>query len=115
MFGSFMNLMSDRTVSDTPEVGTGATLIMWTDRQAGTIIWVSPNGKTVKWQRDTATRADGNGMSDAQSYEFTPNPDGKIETFTLRNNGKWKRKGDPMKGSETLLIGIRMEYYDYSF
>jgi hypothetical protein len=115
MFGSFMNMAGDQTRSEVPEIGMGATLLMWTDRKAGTIIEVSQNGKTVKWQRDRATRADSNGMSDAQSYTYERKLDGKIETFTLRKNGRWKRVGDPMNGSETLLIGTRDEYYDYSF
>jgi hypothetical protein len=113
--GSFFNSMMVNSKQRTPEVGEGATEILWSDRHAGTIIEVSPNGKTLKWQRDTARRADKNGMSDAQDWEYTPNPDAPVSTFTLRQNGRWVMQGQPMKGSVSLLIGIRDEYYDFSF
>jgi hypothetical protein len=86
---------------------------MWSDRQAYTIIEVkSPT--TLVIQRDTVKRADNNGMSDAQSYEYTPNPEGHTRTITLRKNGKWHQVGDTIKGTP-FAVGYRKEYYDYSF
>lgn len=113
--GSLINLVQGNSRQHTPEVGMGATILMWTDRHAATIIEVSKSGKSIVVQRDNAKRTDNLGMSDAQSYEYTPNPNGTKTTYTLRKNGAWVRKGSGMKNGERLGIGYRNEHYDYSF
>ena len=112
--GSFINNLMQDAITPAPEVGMGATMISWTDRQPATIIEVSKSGKKITIQTDIATRTDDNGMSDAQSYTFEPNPNGYTEEYSLRKNGRWVRVGDDLNGS-SLLIGYREEYYDYSF
>jgi len=99
----------------TPKVGDGATILGWTDRHAATVIEVSKSGKTVVAQRDTARRIDKNGMSDCQDYECTPNPNGCRQTFTLRANGAWVERGQPMRGGARLSVGERRPYFDFSF
>jgi hypothetical protein len=69
------NIMLD-SEPKVPAVGMGITVLMWTDRMPGTIISVSASGKSFKYQADTATRIDENGMSDAQTYEYGPDPSG---------------------------------------
>jgi hypothetical protein len=99
-----------------PEVGMGATEVIWTDRHASTVIFVSSNGKTVRVQQDKATRVDGRGMSDSQTYEFERDPYGRITVYTLRKNGVWKRQGSPMnERGGYAYFGHRSEYYDFSF
>lgn len=111
--GSLINhLYSGQT--EAPAVGAGATLLMWSDRHAGTIVEVSPNGKRVGFQQDEAIRTDKNGMSDSQTYEYKPNPQAGIQYFTLRKNGAWVREGESMKGTR-ITIGVRNEYHDFSF
>lgn len=113
--GSLFNNLYGNGTQTTPEVGMGATRLLWTDRVACTIIEVSKSGKQITVQRDKATRTDGNGMSDAQSYNYTSDPKGETSIYTLRKNGAWVRKGDGHKTGERLLIGTRREYYDFSF
>lgn len=116
MTGSMINyLMGDRTKQPEPEVGMGATLLYWTDREPATVIEVSPSGKSVRVQVDKSTRTDTNGMSESQSYTYERDPYGDVFTYTLRKNGRWVRKGDPMKNGSALLLGHRERYYDYSF
>jgi len=112
-YGSMMNLLASRSKNPTPEVGMGATMLLWSDRHAGTVVEVK--GKRLVWQRDKATRADTYGMSDCQSYTYEANPEGETEAFTLRKNGEWVREGSSMKSGTTLGLGYRREYYDYSF
>lgn len=110
------NLMSNIMLGSKqpkPEVGMGATICMYTDRHAATIIEVV-NEKTIKVQRDISTRIDNNGMSDQQKYEYSQNPNGTIEIFTLRKNGCWCRRGGTMNGV-SLVVGVRKAYHDYSF
>lgn len=114
--GSLQNMIaaSGRN-SVVPEVGMGATLVFWTDRKGATIVEVSASGKRIVVQEDKATRTDSHGMSDAQSYEHTPDPDAPRTAYTLRKNGRYVREGEPMKGGGAILIGSRSTYHDYSF
>lgn len=105
--GSLMNHIYSRCTNPEPQVGMGATVLMWTDRHAATIIRVTRCTITV--QEDIATRVDGNGMSESQAYEYTANPQGRVTTFR-----KTKRGWRDSCGSG-LLIGTRRKYHDYSF
>lgn len=108
-FGSVVNMVSAGDGKDErPTVGMGATELMWSDRHAYTVIWVSESGKTVRVQSDHAKRVDSNGMSESQRYLFTPNPNGEIVTLRRGKRG-WVSKG------RRFALGYRDEYYDYSF
>jgi hypothetical protein len=107
--GSLVNhLSAGGGKSLVPVVGMGATHLMYTDREACTVIAVSPSGKTIKVQTDHAKRTDGNGMSECQKYEHTPNPNGVIYTVRLTKKG-WRSKG------ARFALGYRSTYHDYSF
>lgn len=94
-----------------PEIGMGATILMYSDRHAATIIDIHPNGKRIVIQEDTATRTDNNGISESQAYTYTPNPNGETHTVSLRKDGSWRIS----KSKTQVGIGYRREYYDYSF
>lgn len=112
--GSLMNcIMHGSGKNIVPEVGMGATELLWSDRHAYTVIEVSKSGKTVTVQRDNAERVlcEGeNPMSDSQNYKYTPDPKGAICKIRLCKNG-WKEIG----GGSRFALGFRDEYYDYSF
>lgn len=110
--GSLMNLLRANATPKTPEVGMGATILLWTDRYACTVTKVEPKRVTVR--EDVATRTDANGMSDAQSYAYHADPNGREWVFTLRKSGRWVCAGDPPNGT-ALHIGVRNAYHDYSF
>jgi hypothetical protein len=110
--GSLINKLADESTQSTkPEVGMGATVILWSDRKAATIIEVSKTAHRVVVQFDTATRVDSNGMSDAQSYTYEPNPEGGVETYSRRRDGSYRVVG----GQGRLLLNVRDAYHDYSF
>ena len=104
--GSLMNHVMTGTNQPEPKVGDGATICMWSDRHAATIVKVTPCTVTV--QEDKAIRTDNNGMSECQTYRYEADPDGALHVFRKTKNG-WKCKG------VGLLIGTRRHYYDYSF
>lgn len=114
--GSLINLISSGSKMPAPVVGMGATILMWTDRVATTIVAVrtTKDGrpKEVDVVPDIATPLF-EGMTDSQSYEYAPG-DGAPEIFTLRRNGAWVRKGASISGTR-LAIGRRDHYYDFSF
>lgn len=93
-----------------PEVGMGATILMWSDRHAATIVEVTASGKTVTVQEDRAKRTDKNGCSESQTYEYTPNPEAPKRRFRLGKHG-WKQ----LNSGCHLSIGHRNTYHDFSF
>ncbi len=107
--GSLINHVASCAASPRPEVGMGATILMWSDRNPATIVWVSPSGKTIKIQQDTYRRTDQNGNSEEQSYEYSRNPDALVETARLTKRG-WR-----LKGGGGILLGRREEYRDPTF
>lgn len=117
--GSLVNLISGNAKYPEPEVGMGATILGWTDRNPATIVAVRTNkdGKAieVQVQEDNYKRVDANGMSEMQDYEYTPNPEAPIRRYSLRNNGAWVRVGETAKGGQRLAIGRREKYHDFSF
>lgn len=109
--GSLINMLADSSVPTVPEVGQGATLIYWTDRTPATVVAIERNGRLIVVQEDTATRTDSNGMSDAQSYEYERNPNGRTHEATLRKDGSYRLKG----GQTRVALGARSKYHDFSF
>lgn len=108
--GSFVNQVMAQSKNPTPVVGMGATHCAYSDRHPYTVIEVSKSGRVVTLQEDTAIRTDKNGMSESQTYEFTPNPKGAIRKASLRKNGQWVE----VNGSDKFSLGHRSAYYDYS-
>ena len=108
--GSLMNHVMAGGTKLVPTVGMGVTVLGWTDRYPGTVILVSPSGKTINVQEDLAVRTDANGMSESQEYAYSPDPHGRIWTFRLGKHG-WRgaNKGPGLR------LGVRERYYDYSF
>lgn len=115
--GSLINALA--TTHTVPEVGMGATILLWTDRQAGTIVGCDfmQDGrvKKVYVQRDKAVRTDDRSMSDWQEWDYSPDPDGVVEEFRLVTRGRQKGEYVAVDGGARLLVGVRDHYHDYSF
>lgn len=120
--GSVVNHVLSRSVIGQPEptVGMGATILCWTDRHAATITAIE--GDLITVQMDRVKRVDTNGMSESQEWTFEPNPDGYLYYFRKATNGHWQqvryntttRRYNKVNG-ESLQIGVRREYHDFSF
>lgn len=108
---SLQNLLMANTVGcPRPEIGMGVTIIGWTDRHPGTVTWVSPSGKTLRFREDDYRRTDDRGMTDSgQQYEFTPNPAAPEREARLTSKGRWRAKG------QSIVVGRREKYHDFSF
>lgn len=110
IYGSLFNRLMENSKPVTPEVGMGATLLMYSDRHAATVTKVfSPT--TIVIQEDNASRTDKNGMSESQEYAYTPNTGAEEVFVTLRKDGRWKVK----KSQTVVMLGERDAYHDYSF
>lgn len=97
----------------TPKVGMGATQGVGSDRYPFTVVEVI-NDRKIVVQGDSYRRTDSNGLSESQSYEYTPNPDAQRIVVTKRKNGRWYEQGQPM-GHGAFNIGHRSAYQDPSF
>lgn len=114
-FGNLMNRIQEDFKPVDPAVGMGATILQYSDRHACTIVEVSQDKKRIVIQRDRATRADSNGMSDAQAYTYTANPSGVKNAVTLRKDGRWRFEGSSMRNGTVVGLGYRDEHFDFSF
>lgn len=123
---SLVNHLSTGTRGQpTPVVGMGATILHWTDRSPATIIEVwSDKGYTwIKVQGDNYRRTDDNGMSECQSYEYTPNPEGGVSTYRHKEGQAWEamrlnpetKRWNKSKSGQGLRIGEREKYHDFCF
>jgi hypothetical protein len=117
---SLVNHLLSRTASLKPEVGMGCTILHWTDRSPATV--VSIDDKFLVIQSDGYVRTDSNGMSESQTYEYSPDPNGGKYTFKMWK-GQWKEvQQNPetgrwtlVKGGTKILIGRREKYEDFTF
>lgn len=95
------------------QVGQGATYIIGSDCYPYTVVEVVSE-KRVIVQADDFERADNNGQSESQSYEYKPNTDSIRIVVTLRKNGHWHRSGESIKSGCFSFKG-RRAYQDPSF
>lgn len=110
------------------KIGDGATIIRWTDRNAGTIIAVSKRRVMVQRDKVTLLNGSGSGEPDAltvqvggfaahtegvQRYNYERDPEAGCYVFTLRKNGRWVMQHEKMNGTR-LELG-RHEHYDFNF
>lgn len=124
--GSVVNHLLSRATIGQPEpvVGMGATMLLWTDRSAGTITGVQTvRGKTiVTVQTDRATVVAGSSHDGSAEYSYAPNPRGAEYHFRREDDGRWQRVVISSKtgrwvkaGGHGLRIGERDKYRDPSF
>ena len=132
--GSVVNWSRSRSwfKPDALTIGNGATIYYWSDRHGGTLIDVitRKNGRRfIVVQEDHAKRTDRNGFSESQTYEFTPNPEGRkyyaevidIETeegergFILEPREFNPKTNRFSKNGNRITLGKRSEYWDPHF
>ncbi len=85
---SFVNWMMSGN-NTPPKVGAGATELLWTDRHAYQVTYVSGDGKRVFIQRCRSKRIDNYGIGDVQIYDYSELYDFKQEI--VFKWGGWKR------------------------
>lgn len=95
------------------KVGMGATMNLWSDRRAMTIVEVVSPKKIIVQENETKCIDYYTGNYEV--HDTIAEYMGK-HTFTLRKNGRWVEEGQPKKfGSVTLTVGFLRHYIDPSF
>lgn len=95
-----------------PEVGMGATEILWSDKRAKTIVEVVTPNEVIVRENEVKCLDYYNGEYEILE-ELSCMPQ---EVFTRRKSGRWVKKGQPDKYSSVfLVIGQRRHYIDPNF
>lgn len=106
---------------ETPEVGSGATILWGRDRVPATVLSSrrTASGKlVVTVQEDNYVRTDDNGICNTQSYDYSPNPQGEITTYYENKRGNLRERKTQQnlrKGTGALWLGERERFYDFEF
>lgn len=127
-YGSLTNRLMERGTrgQPTPAPGMGATILLYSDRHAATIVSVKPYkaGWLICVEEDTARVVSGNTMDGSAVYAYERNPGGRAYHFRTDHpdvrwvqvsynpdTRRWRRMADGVG----LRIGEREEYRDPSF
>ena len=126
--GSVMNHLYSRMTDGQPEptVGMGATVLLWTDRNAATISAVTRKGDAiyVTTQDDDVRVVAGSAHDGSAQYEYTRNTNGRERYFRAYTpDGEWHqvfwnketKRWNRARNGNGLRIGERETYRDPSF
>lgn len=97
----------------TPVIGTPCTINFYTDSHPGTVVSVSPSGKTITVRENVVKpgpRAAEIGMGHQEWIISDELIEGE-KTYRLRKDGTYRAAG----GGRPLTIGTRRNYHDWSF
>lgn len=108
--GSIVNAAMGNTKT-VPQVGKGATILYWTDRDAYEVLDVRKDGKECDIQAYDPKRIDSNGMSEVQIYSYEKLI-GPVITLVYKYKS-WRYKTSNAKVN--IIFGVKHHYYDYSF
>lgn len=92
------------------QIGSGATLLHFTDREPATVIAVSTSGKMITIRQDKVVGPVNEG---GYAYKFEADPNGTERKFSLRKDGRWLEVGQT--GGVRLSLRGRDYYFDRSF
>ena len=106
---------SKDAASPTPIVGMGATVDVGSDSYPATIVQTSRSFRRITVQRDRFWRTDITAPRDDQSYFHAPDPNGEVETYSLRGNGRYVVVGHHASSGKRLRVGVRDVFIDPQF
>lgn len=114
----------------TPSIAPGmpATLAVYTDAYACTVVAVSKSGAVVTLRRDRATLLNGAGSGEAdalrfyaggfaahapgaQRYAYEADPAGEVYVVRRRKDGSYREAGSGARAQ----FGVRREHRDFNF
>ena len=95
------------------KINDKVTVYVYGDEYPATIVDIRKNGREIDVQKDCATDVSLEEQSIAfmksedivENYIIERDEKGVITTYTLRRDGKYKAKGDPLKVNKYLIFG----------
>lgn len=122
--GSLVNHLMSSSSNTEPNIGTPATLLSWSDRDAATVTNVfTKNGRNiVEVTYDISTVVRGSTADGSAVYRYERDPSGSVRYFRREKTGEWVcvRKNEDTgrwvkSGQSGILLGHRETYRDPSF
>lgn len=118
---SIVNHLMSSNAPNMPAVGTGCTILFYSDRYPGTVFAIL-KGDVVCIREDKAKMISGSQMSEEQEYEYEQDPNGREYKFKLKD-GQWREMYFDEYGSKKwrlcekgrgngIHFGTRERYYD---
>lgn len=109
-----------RLSPETIKVGDGVTEHVGSDRYAGTVTYVSPSGKTIRFTHDQAKMKPGHTIHTQQEYDYTSVEERTWEdqVFGTRTNAmtaRWSAKRERFVYGGRGLSSGRHQHQDPSF
>jgi hypothetical protein len=105
-----------------PVVGMGVTVLMWSDRHAGTIVEVVSDKEIVFTEDDTVADKTKDCQMGHQNWIHTPDPNGPRRVAKMGKDGRWYVARETPTGRMSiskkctpLAVGYKEHYYDWSF
>lgn len=114
MYGSFINRLAEHSQQCKPEIGMGATEMLYSDREPYEVISIKDD-RHITVRRLKAIRTDKNGMSEDQDYRYEQDLKGDIVNLFLTKKGKWRERYKNGCLGNVFVLGHAEKYYDYSF
>ena len=120
MTGSLVNTLISRSRQPEPEVGTPATVCMWSDRSPVTVVEVARfktgqragQVKGVRVRPVEAKCVSGSAHDGSAQYEYIEHPEWPATAwYMVDKRGRYVRKG----GGDSLSLGKHDRYYDPHF
>lgn len=113
--GNIINRVMEEGSGKQPEVGDGASVLLFSDRKAGTVTFASADLVIVRL--DDAKVVSGSAHDGSAVYTYSPDPTG-VEYYFMRvkrgsYKGQWRENGKPHGNG--VIFGRRDHYYDPSF
>lgn len=112
-YGSLQNRLQENMPAIKPQLGMGATEILYTDRHAYEVIAVKDERHCTVRQYECKIK-EGTSWYD-QEYDYISNPRGRVVNLFLTKKGKWVQRYPSGRYGNTFRMGIADEYYDPSF
>lgn len=113
MYGSLQNRLQERMVQPMPEIGMGATELLYTDRNAYEVIAVKDARHCTVREYDCKLK-EGSDWLD-QDYEFISNPKNRTANLFLTKKGRWVQRYDNGYYGNYFRLGVADQYRDPSF
>ncbi len=110
MYGSLQNRLSERCKSPKPEIGMGATELMYSDRNAYEVVEIIDDMHIVVRRM----KAELVGSYYDQDYKLSSDPSGRTQRLFLTKKGQWREQWGRQLGN-VFALGYASEYRDPSF
>lgn len=112
-YGSLQNRVQENCRYPKPEIGMGATEMLWSDRNAYEVIEIKDDRHITV--RRLKCKLVSEYFTDCQEYEYEHDPNGITANLFLTKKGQWRERYHNRSLGNVFALGFAEEYRDPSF